>query len=72
MECVENFSNENCVLLGYYAVLMYSEVEASNHKLLKCPSIYFEAIMTLDPIKSEIPTTSKTVLHLDNDMKHMQ
>jgi hypothetical protein len=40
MESVENFSNENCVLLGYYAVLMYFVVEASNHELLKCPSKY--------------------------------
>jgi len=38
MECVENFSNENCILLGYYVVLMYFAVEASNHKLMKCPS----------------------------------
>jgi len=37
MEFVENFSNENCILLGYYAVLMYFAVVASNHKLTKCP-----------------------------------
>jgi len=33
--------------------------------------IYFGAIMTLGPTMSELPTTSKTVLHLDNDMKQM-
>jgi hypothetical protein len=44
---VENFSNENCILLGYYAVLVYFAVEASNHKLPLI--IYFGANMTLEP-----------------------
>jgi hypothetical protein len=30
---VDSLSNENCIILGYHAILIYFVVEASNHEL---------------------------------------